>query len=88
MIMEQLTMCQSCSMPLTKHEDFGKNADGSSNQEYCHYCYTDGAFTTNESMEEMIESCIQFVSDGTPYKNADEARQKMNELFPKLKRWM
>lgn len=85
--MENLVFCQSCAMPLTKDEDFGKNADGSKNEDYCHYCYADGAFTKNESMEEMIETCVPFVSSGNPYKNAEEARQKMHELFPKLKRW-
>ena len=34
--------CQSCGMPLT-NEILGSNADGTKNEEYCIYCYKDGA---------------------------------------------
>ncbi|MCR4995040.1 MAG: GNAT family N-acetyltransferase [Bacteroidales bacterium] len=36
--------CRSCGMPLTKNEDCGTNADGSTNYDYCQYCYKDGQF--------------------------------------------
>ena len=39
--------CQSCGMPLQKNEELGTNHDGSKNEEYCCYCYKDGAFTMN-----------------------------------------
>ena len=48
--------CQSCAMPLTVEAHFGTNADGTKNEEYCIYCYKDGAFTSEMTMEEMIES--------------------------------
>ena len=47
--------CQSCGMPITSEEQFGRNADGSKNEEYCSYCYRDGAFTENCTMDEMID---------------------------------
>ena len=59
--MEQ-KFCQSCGMPLTE-ELKGTNADGSRNEDYCIYCYKDGAFTQDCSMEEMIEFCAQFVDE-------------------------
>lgn len=31
-------ICQSCGMPLTSPEQFGKNADGTANGDYCVYC--------------------------------------------------
>ena len=40
-------------MPLTE-EILGTNADGSKNEEYCIYCYKDGAFTGDFTMEEMV----------------------------------
>ena len=46
--------CQSCGMPMTAEEQFGRNADGSKNGEYCSYCYRDGAFTEDCAMDEMI----------------------------------
>ncbi|MBQ3732325.1 MAG: GNAT family N-acetyltransferase [Muribaculaceae bacterium] len=36
--------CQSCGMPLTRDEDFGTNYDGSTNYDYCRYCYQDGKY--------------------------------------------
>jgi len=82
-----MMFCQSCGMPLTKDEDFGTNADGTRNTDYCCHCFGNGAFFKEETMDEMIETCIPFVSNGNPYANADEARKSMQEYFPKLKRW-
>ena len=55
--------CQSCGMPLTKKEDCGTNADGSTNFDYCKYCYAEGKFLQDCSMDEMIEHCSQFVDE-------------------------
>jgi len=85
--MENMIFCQSCAMPLTKPEDYGTNADGSRNADYCCHCFANGAFLAQESMEDFIEGCIPFVSEGNPYANADEARKAMQEFFPTLKRW-
>ena len=51
--MEQ-KFCQSCGMPMT-NETLGTNADGSRNDDYCIYCYKDGKFTQDMTMEQMIE---------------------------------
>lgn len=77
-------------MPLTD-EILGTNADGSKNEEYCAYCYRDGAFTGNFTMEEMAEFCAQFVEEYN--KNTgkqlsrDEYKQELLQYFPHLKRW-
>ena len=83
-------VCQSCGMKM-QPELFGKNADGSPNNEYCKYCFPDGKFSKDETMEEMIESNLQFLDemnreDGTNL-TPDEARAEMMEYFPSLKRW-
>ena len=80
-------MCQSCAMPLNSEKDNGKNADGAINEDYCHYCWSEGAFTSEETMEQMIESCVPHVSSNNPFPNAEAARAAMRELFPHLKRW-
>ena len=41
-------------MPLT-NEILGTNADGSKNENYCIYCYKDGKFTQDCTMDEMIK---------------------------------
>lgn len=78
-------ICQSCGMEM--HEsDYGKNADGSINTDYCKYCYPNGKFGKNETMEEMIESCIPFYI-GERFDTAEEAREHLIKLYPTLKRW-
>ena len=84
------SFCQSCGMPLTD-ELLGTNTDGSKNEEYCIYYYKDGAFTSDCTMDEMIEFCAQFVDEVN--KNIpkpltkEEYKQMMREYFPTLKRW-
>jgi hypothetical protein len=51
--MEQ-KICQCCAMPIDE-TTFGTEADGSKNEEYCQYCYADGHFTKECTMDEMIE---------------------------------
>ena len=48
-----MKFCQSCGMPLTE-DVLGTNADGSKNEDYCMYCYKDGKFLQDCTMEEMI----------------------------------
>lgn len=83
----EMKFCQSCAMPMGSVDLQGTNADGSKNEDYCHHCYKDGAFTENETMDEMIETCIPFVSKGEPWPDEETARKAMRELFPQLKRW-
>ena len=83
--------CQSCGMPLTRIEDCGTNADGSANFDYCQYCYKDGHFLQDMTMDQMIEHCAQFVDEVN--KNMpkpmtkDEYKQMMYGFFPMLRRW-
>ncbi|MBQ9667079.1 MAG: zinc ribbon domain-containing protein [Bacteroidaceae bacterium] len=85
-----MQFCQSCGMPLTE-DMLGTNADGSKNEEYCIYCYKDGAFTSDFTMEEMAEFCAQFVDEYN--KNTgqsltrEEYKQMLLHYFPNLKRW-
>jgi general stress protein 26 len=85
-----MKFCQSCGMPLTD-EVLGTNADSSKNEEYCMYCYKDGKFTQECTMDEMIEHCAQFVgefNEGSGMKlTREEAIGQMKMYFPHLKRW-
>ena len=86
----EMKFCQSCGMPLTD-EILGTNADGSKNEDYCIYCFKDGKFTQDCTMDEMIEFCAQFVDEVN--KNMpkpmtrDEYKDMMRQYFPTLKRW-
>ena len=85
-----MKFCQSCGMPLND-ENRGTNADGSKNEDYCMYCYQNGKFTNDCTMDEMIEFCAQFVDEVN--KNMpkpmtkEEYKQMMRQYFPMLKRW-
>lgn len=79
--------CQSCGMPITMPEQQGTNADGSKNGDYCVYCYKDGAFTADCTMEEMIQFCLNLQGEGEFFKDKEKARQRMEQWFPTLKRW-
>lgn len=83
-------ICQSCGMKMQPPE-YGANADGSTNREYCKYCLPDGKFSRDVTMEEMVESNLKFLKefneeDGTNF-TAEEARTEMLRYFPTLKRW-
>ena len=77
-------ICQSCGMPLVK-EDLGTNKDGSLNNDYCKYCYTNGEFIDKVTMEEYIDMCSNYSDQaGMTYK---EMHDYCTKLFPTLKRW-
>ena len=82
--------CQSCGMPLT-NEILGTNADGTTNEDYCIYCYKDGKFVQDMTMEQMIEHCAQFTDEIN--KNSgqnltvEQMKEQMRQFFPHLKRW-
>lgn len=85
--MENMKFCQSCAMPLEQEEHFGTNKDGSKNEEYCAYCFKDGKFTEEMTMDEMIAYCADHAEEwGIPMSKGDFVKQ-MRENFPKLKRW-
>lgn len=73
-------------MPLTQEEDFGTNRDGSTNKEYCTFCFQEGQFTDEGStLEEKIEKNILIAKGmGIP---EEQARQMAEKVIPTLKRW-
>ncbi|ABR49933.1 conserved hypothetical protein [Alkaliphilus metalliredigens QYMF] len=80
--------CQSCAMPMGDTDEmYGSNLDGTKNEDYCKYCYMEGTFTSDISMEKMIEVCVPHMVSANSAMNEDEARKMMKEFFPTLKRW-
>ncbi|MCQ2477485.1 MAG: zinc ribbon domain-containing protein [Clostridia bacterium] len=72
-------------MPMESEDVFGTNADGSSSEDYCKYCYTNGEFIDKVSMEEYIEMCSQFGAQAGM--TNEEMKAYCEKLFPTLKRW-
>ncbi len=85
--MSEMIFCQSCGMPLEKNEDFGTNKDGSKNGDYCTYCFKDGSFTHNMTMDEMIAFCAENIEEWGMKMTKEEAIAQMKKHFPELKRW-
>ncbi|MEG1559364.1 MAG: zinc ribbon domain-containing protein [Clostridia bacterium] len=78
--------CQSCGMPMGE-DLYGTEKDGSKSVDYCIYCYEDGKFTYNCTMDEMIEFCIPHVLEGNDGMTEDAARIMMRSFLPNMKRW-
>ena len=78
-------ICQSCGMPVTSKELLGTNKDGSTNGDYCKYCYKNGEFIDKVSMEEYIEMCSKYGLQAGM--TNEEMRLYCAKLFPTLKRW-
>ena len=79
----QHLICQCCGMPL---DDFSisREPDGTFNEDYCKWCYTDGAFVYR-TMDELMEFLVGHMSN--PDWGPEEARAYFGELLPKLKHW-
>ncbi len=86
----EMKFCQSCGMPLTD-DNKGTNACGGRNEDYCIYCYKDGKFTQDMTMEQMIDHCAQFTDEINKNSgqnlSAVQIKEQMRQFFPHLKRW-
>lgn len=79
-------ICQSCGMPM-QEEQYGKNEDGSANEKYCAYCYQNGKFAQECTLEEMVDFCAPFEVEGGRCKTLEEAKAGLMAYFPTLDRW-
>lgn len=84
---KQPHFCQSCAMPMEQEAHYGTNADGSKNSDYCTYCYQDGKYAQDCTMEEMIDFCLEATKGTGLYEDRAKAKKEMLGYFPQLKRW-
>lgn len=80
--------CESCGMPLADPSLLGTEADGSPATRYCKWCYEGGGYTAPDiTMDEMADVCVSHLAaPGSGFTEA-EARDYMEGLLPRLKRW-
>lgn len=83
--MEPKIFCQSCTMPIDDPANRGTEKDGSKSEQYCKYCYQDGAFI-NPGM--TLDEMKKIVTTQMHKLNLPESliQQSLNYL-PHLKRW-
>ena len=68
-------------------DDFGTNADGTKNGEFCHFCYRDGHFTDEGvTMEQKIDKLVDIAVAKMKIPK-EQARAQASEIIPTLKRW-
>ena len=79
--------CQSCGIPLQKPQDFATSANGSSVNDYCHFCFQNGAFTQPDmNMQGMIDKCASIMAR-QGMMSEGQAKALMTDVIPRLKRW-
>ena len=76
-------ICQCCGMPL-EDCNISKETDGLFNEEYCKWCYTDGAYTY-DNMDDLIEFCAAHMANESC--SSEQIRAYMKEMLPKLNYW-
>ena len=78
-------ICQCCGMPLSEDNMISREPDGNYNEEYCRWCYTDGAFAY-ESKDALLEFLISHMPN--PENAPEEVRRSQYDLYlSQLKHW-
>lgn len=76
-------ICQCCGMPLDD-SSISKETDGTFNEEYCKWCYTDGKFVYT-NLDELINFLVEHMSNENW--SADQARAFFENQLPQLRHW-
>ena len=79
-------VCQCCGMPLTEDGQISTEPDGAMNEDYCKWCYKDGAFAYT-SMQQLIDFCVPMLAEQHPELTAEQVRSMMEAQLPRLKHW-
>lgn len=78
-------ICQCCGMPLSEDSMISREPDGSYNEEYCRWCYSDGAFAY-ESKDALLDFLISHMPN--PENAPEEVRRSQYDLYlSQLKHW-
>lgn len=78
-------ICQCCGMPLTEDEMISREPDGVFNEDYCKWCYTDGAFVYSDKSA-LIDFMLGHMPN--PENTPDEERRaQFDGYLSQLKHW-
>ena len=78
-------VCQCCGMPLTEDGMLSREPDGSFNEDYCKWCYTDGHFVYQSK-----DALLDFLLAHTPNPDnqpAAERRVLYDSCLSQLAHW-
>ena len=76
-------VCQCCGMPL-EDSIMSREPDGSFNEEYCKWCYTDGKFVYTD-LDSIISFCAEHMANES--QSPEQIRQYQQGYLPTLKHW-
>jgi hypothetical protein len=83
--MKIIKHCESCHMPICDPKDFGNEADGSVNSDYCWHCYQNGLFTnpfmTLQDMQNHVRHTLERLHED------ERVIHYVIGTLPDLKRW-
>ena len=78
-------ICQCCGMPLSEDDMISREPDGSYNEDYCKWCYTDRAFAY-ESKEKLIDFLVSHMPNPESVPE-EELRSRYDQYLSLLKHW-
>lgn len=78
-------VCQCCGMPLNDDGMISKEPDGSFNEDYCKWCYTDGRFAY-ASKDALLDYLISHMPNPENTPEADR-RIQFDGYLSQLKHW-
>ena len=78
-------VCQCCGMPLQEDDVISREPDGSYNEEYCKWCYSEGKFVY-QSREALLDFLVGHMPN--PDGQTDEERRAQFDAYlVQLKHW-
>jgi hypothetical protein len=83
--MENKSICQSCGMPLDTEDAKGTEKNGMKSNDYCKFCYKNGAFIHPNMEVADMEKNIE--NEMKQQEIHATAIQKAINLLPSLNRW-
>lgn len=78
-------LCQCCGMPLNDDSLISREADGSYNEDYCKWCYTDGEFFY-KSKDSLLDYLVKNMPNPDNLSD-DERRNQYDAYLAQLKHW-
>ena len=78
-------VCQCCGMPLDQDDMVSREADGSFNEDYCKWCYSDGSFAY-DSKDSLLDFLVSHMPNPENLSD-DERRRQYDGYLSRLKHW-
>jgi len=78
-------ICQCCGMPLNEDGMISREPDGSFNEDYCKWCYADGAFVYADK-DSLLDFLVAHMPDPDGLPEA-ERRSRCDAYLSRLKHW-